>query len=145
MPARFQAIAKSQFVCTIKGVDTHWETFSGVDEATQTSRYSDGLSNRLYPLMGPRSLADMVLTKAFDPIKDRAIVDFYRSYCQGQERDITMSVTPVKYCPDSEPIGAGVTLYGVQIVSFKGFEVDKKSNDPSMISLTVIAEDYTYQ
>jgi hypothetical protein len=137
-------ITKTQFLVTLKGLDYYWETFSGLDDQAQTSDYSDGLSNRVYKLVGPRTLQDMTLTKAFDPLRDKPIIDWHRNYCDGVNASETVSITPVRYCPKPEPIGAALILYGVKPVGLKGFEVDKKSNDIVMLTLAIIADDYTY-
>lgn len=142
--AQTKPVTKTQFLVTIKGLDFYWETFSGIDDQAQISEYSDGLSNRTYSLVGPRKLAEMTLTKAFDPTADKPIVDWYRNYCEGTSEPETISVTPVRYCPNPEPIGAALILYGVKPVNLKGFEVDKKSNDVVPLSLSVIADDYKY-
>jgi hypothetical protein len=137
-------ITKTQYLVIIKGLDFYWETFSGIDDKAQTSKYSDGLGNRTYTLVGPRELADMTLTKAFDPVRDKVLVDWYRTYCAGVKTDETISVTPVRYCPNPEPLGSSLILYGVKPISLKGFEVDKKSNDISILTMGIAADDYAY-
>ncbi len=137
-------ITKTQWLVTIKGLDYYWETFSGVEDQAQTSKYSDGLGNRTYTLVGPRDLQDMTLTKAFDPVRDKVIVDWYKNYCPGQGLEETISITPVRYCPNPEPIGPSVILYGVKPTNLKFAEVDKKSNDVSVLTLGIAADEYQY-
>lgn len=137
-------ITQQQYLVTIKGIDSYWEKFSGIDDKADTSPYSDGLSYRKYKLVGPRELGDMDLEKAFDPVADKPIVDFWRNYCNGNKEIITISITPVTYCPEVEPIGPSLIIYKAQPINLKGFEVDKTKNDISMLKLTFIGDDWEY-
>jgi hypothetical protein len=137
-------ISQSQFLVTLKGIDCYWEKFSGIKEKADSSDYSDGLSNRLYKLRGPKKLDDMDLEKAFDPIKDKFIIDWWQNYCEGTNQEETVTVTPIVYCPRVEPIGASLIIYGVKPIGLEGFEADKKSNDVSMLKLTICADSFTY-
>jgi hypothetical protein len=144
MGATANPITQQQFLVTIKGIDSYWEKFSGIKDKADTSDYSNGLSNRKYKLVGPRQLDEFDLEKAFDPIADKPIIDFWRNYCDGNKEIITASITPVTYCPEVEPIGPSVIIYGVRPTLLEGFEVDKKSNDISMLKLTFIGDDWEY-
>lgn len=143
--ATTQPITRSQFLLTISDLDFYWETFSGLRDTAQTSEYSDGLGNRTYKLVGRRTLEDMTLSKAFDPVADVPIIEFWQKYCQGQGVDKICSVTPVQYCPEPEPIGAALILYGFRPISLQGFEVDKKSSDVTMLTLGFVADSWKYQ
>lgn len=144
MAATIRPITQQQYLVTIKGIDSYWEKFSGIQDEAETTEYNDGLSNRKYKLVGPRELGDMDLEKAFDPIADKVIVDWWLNYCDGNEEDITISVTPVTYCPEVEPLGPTMIVYGVKPTALEGFEVDKTSNDISMLKLTFIGDTWNY-
>lgn len=145
MPKQLIPIQQSQFLVTLKGLDVYWEKFSGIEDEAQTSEYSDGLGNRLYTLVGPRKLGDMTLEKAFDPINDKEVIDWFRTYCMGRDLEETVSVTPVSYCPNPEPLGPALVLYGVRPISIKFAEADKQSNDVTMLELSIAADDYSYE
>jgi|GEM_PF-2934128 hypothetical protein len=145
MPASIKPITQQQYLVTIKGIDSYWEKFSGIKDKAEISEYNDGLTNRKYKLCGPRELNEMDLEKAFDPIADKPIIDFWRNYCDGNDEGITISITPVTYCPEVEPIGPSVIVYGCKPTSLEGFEVDKKSNDVSMLKLSFIGDDWENQ
>lgn len=144
MPSSIKPVTKGQWLLTIQGLDFYWETFSGLKDRTQTSDYSDGLTNRLYKLHGPRVMEDMTFTKAFDPVKDKPIVKYWKDFCQAENNATTASVTPIKYCPTPEPIGPALILYGVTPIAFEGFEVDKKSNEVEPLTLIITAEEWNY-
>jgi hypothetical protein len=95
-------------------------------------------------LIGPKKASDVTLGKAFDPELDKPIVDWYLKFCDGMSEPKTISVTPVRYCPEPEPRGAALTLYGVKPSGLKGFEADKKSNDVSTLELTFIVDTWGY-
>lgn len=145
MPTQFRPITKQQYLVTIRGIDTYWETCSGVAHEAQSTEYSDGLSYILYSLVGPRKMADISLSKAFDPVADAPIIAWWQAWCQGLGEQLTVSITPVIYCPEPTPIGKAITLYDVKPKSIKFGEVDKKSQDISMIELVLIASRFTYQ
>jgi len=137
---------KGNWLVTIEGFDYYWETFSGLEDIANTSEYSDGLGNRIYKLVGRRQIGDMTMTKAFDPVNDKPIVDFWKGYCESRESVAkTVSIVPVRYCPDPEPVGATLILYGFKPISLKGFEVDKKSGDINPLALGFIADDWKYE
>lgn len=143
--ATIRPITQQQYLVTIKGIDSYWEKFSGIKDTAETTDYNDGLSNRVYKLVGPRSLDEMDLEKAFDPIADKPIVDFWLNFCDGNEESQTISITPVTYCPEVEAIGPTVIVYGVKPISLEGFEVDKKSNDVAMLKLSFLGDTWEYQ
>lgn len=146
MPSTIAPITRQAWLLSIKGLDFTWETFSGVSENSATSEFSDGISNRLYKLQGPRSLDDFTFEKPFDPVRDKQIVDFWKNYCSGETEPTTASVTPVRYCPTPEqvPGSAILILYGVVPIQFSAFQVDRKSSDVSMLTLVVSAEEWAY-
>jgi hypothetical protein len=139
-------ITRSQFLMQAFGLDFYWETFSGLDDQTQVTEYSDGLSNRTYPLMGPRKMNEMTLTKSFNPLAsaDGAIIQWYKDFCQDNGLQHTVVIAPIRYCPQIELIGPQLTLYGAKPIGLKGFEADKKSQDVSMLELRLIADDWAY-
>jgi len=136
-------IVRSQFLMQAFGLDFFWETFSGLDDQTQITEYSDGISNRTYSLMGPRKLQEMSLTKPFAPIEDAPLIKWFKDFCQeGMQH--TVVIAPVKYCPTLTVYGPELTLYGAKPIGLKGFEADKKSQDVSMLELRIIADEWTY-
>jgi hypothetical protein len=76
---------------------------------------------------------------------DGAVVEYFRNFCDGEDVAQTLTIAPVKYCPNPEQIGKVLTLYGVKPVALKGFEADKTNTDVSMLELTLIADDYEYR
>ena len=137
-------IVRSQFLMQAFGLDFFWETFSGLDDQTQITEYSDGISNRTYSLMGPRKLQEMSLTKPFAPIADAPLVVWFKNFCQEGALQHTVVIAPVKYCPDLVLYGPTLTLYGAKPIGLKGFEIDKKSQDVSMLELRLIADEWEY-
>jgi hypothetical protein len=138
-------IAKNQYRVTLKGIDTYWEQFSGLDDQSQSSDYSDGLSNKLYPLVGPRTLGEMSLEKSFDPEADEVIVQYWKNFRHDPaETQETVTVQSIRYGPQPEPIGKALVLYGVVPIGLSGFEADKSSQDISKLILTIRAEEWDY-
>lgn len=146
MPSKIRPISKQQYLVTIKGLPNFFETFSGINEATQTSDYSDGLSNKLFSLQGPRKLEDVTLTKAYDPVADKPILDYFKNYNSGADTNgTTISVTPVNYAPQPVKISgaSSILLHGCRPVSLKFSEADKKSNDVSTLEIVFSVEEWS--
>lgn len=137
-------IVRSQFLMQAFGLDFFWETFSGLDDQTQVTEYSDGISNRTYSLMGPRKLQEMSLTKPFSPDDDAPLIVWFKEFCQEGSLQHTVVISPVKYCPNLTLYGPSLTLYGAKPIALKGFEADKKSQDVSMLELRLIADEWSY-
>lgn len=144
MPATANPVTLQQYLVTIKGIDSYWTKFSGIEDSADTTEYNNGLTNRKSQLVGPRMLANMDLEKAFDPIADKPIVDWWRAYCDRNAEALTISITPVTYCPEVEPLGPSVIIYGCRPIKLKGFEVDKNSANVAPLMLTFIGDDWEY-
>ena len=145
---RINPIAKNQFLVTMQDLTCYFETFSGIDDSTQTSEYSDGFSNRIYPLLGPRSIAEIGLTKAYEPETDDQIITLWKNFRlrRGQDvnaRGYTLTIQPVEYAPDPVNIGAPFIVYGFMPTKFTLIEADKKSQDVSMLTLAGRANDWS--
>ena len=137
--------SRSAVIITVEGLDQHWETFSGItDESSSSDEYSDGLSNRLYKISGPRSLAQMDISKAFDRVVDKPIIQYWKNWTGGREAITTMTVGLVsEYNPDPV-IAEAFIFYGVRPLKIETAEADKKSNDVMRLMLSFIADDWTY-
>lgn len=145
---RINPIAKNQFLVTMQDLTCYFQTFSGIDDSTQTSEYSDGFSNRVYPLLGPRTLAEVSLSKAYEPETDDEIINLWKNFRMRRGNDInsrgyTVTVQPVEYAPDPLPIGAPFIIYGFMPIKFQLIDADKRSQDVSMLMLGGRANDWS--
>lgn len=137
-------ITESDYLVTIEGLgDSYWETFSGVNDTTQTTPYSDGRSNRLKKHRGPRQVDDVTLAKPYNPVEDAPIIDWWQKWCSANGEEISITIQPVRYCPEPENYGSATTLFGCKPASLKYVNVDKKSANISMIELSFTVDDYT--
>lgn len=137
--------AKAAVLMTVEGLDQYWEKFSGIkDNSSASGEFSDGQGMRLYKISGPRTLEDMTLEKAFDPLKDGPVLEYWRNYSYAREAIKVVSITLVNsYNPEPQP-GQSFTLYGVRPLSVEIGEGDKTSNDVMMLILKFIAEDWEF-
>ncbi|HEY9835421.1 MAG TPA: phage tail protein [Vampirovibrionales bacterium] len=137
-------ITEGDYLVTIEGIaQAYWETFSGVSDTTQVTEYSDGRSNRLHKLIGPRQVENVTLTKPYNPIQDKAIIEWWRKWCSANGEEVTITVQPVRYCPDPINHGTATTMLGCKPTSLKYGNVDKKSANISMLELVFAVDDYT--
>lgn len=145
MAATIKPATMQQWLVTLKGLDFYWQNFSGIKDTADTAEYNDGLSYRKYKMVGPRALDTMDLEKAFDPIADKPIIAWHKTYCDNKGSGTTISVVPITYCPQVEPLGPTLIIYNCRPINLEGFQVDKTSNNMSMLKLTFIADDWEYQ
>jgi hypothetical protein len=139
MPRIFP-IARNQFLVTVQDLSAYFETFSGIDDSTQVSEYSDGFDNRLYPMLGPRTIAEITLTKAYEPERDDEIIALWQEFRLRRGDDVrsrgyTVTIQPIEYSPEPEPIGSPFVVYGFLPTRFMIADADKKSQDVSMLTL----------
>ena len=136
-------ITEADYHVTIEGIsDAYWETFSGVNDTTQTTPYSDGRSNRLHKHRGPRQVEDVTIAKPYNPEKDAPIIEWWRAWCSANGEEVTITIQPVRYCPEPTKYGPATTLFGCKPASLKYVNVDKKSSNIAMIELSFTVDDY---
>jgi hypothetical protein len=135
---------QANWLVTLKGFDIFATKFQGFDDNAQVNDYNDGLSNRTFKMLGPRTLAEMTLMFPFDVVKCKPLVTWWQTYCDGFTDGEIVTVTPVKYCPNIEPSGPTLNLFNVRPVALSGFEVDKTSQAVNELSLRFIADDWKY-
>jgi len=140
MPTRTPPLTKQQWLITVEGIKSYWETFSGLESSAQSSEYSDGLSYNLQKIVGARQIADVTIQKVFVPPDDWAIYDWFQNWCTTGE-GVVLTLQPVRYCPRPEPYGRALILEGCKPMRFRGFELDKKSQDPTTVEITFAVND----
>jgi hypothetical protein len=145
MSIKVVPITEADYLVQIVGFGTgFWETFSGLNDSANSVDYSDGQRNRLYKLVGPRQIDDVTLTKPFNPVDDKNIVDWWRAWCNSTGEELTVSVQPVRYCPEPTPYGEPIILLGCKPAGLSIGKVDKKSNNVSTLELKLSVDDYTF-
>jgi phage tail-like protein len=142
--APVKPITQQQFLVTLKGFDYYFQKFSGLTDSSQVTEYNDGLSNRTRKLVGPKQVETFTLEKAFDPLQDDALVQWYKTFCDGNTDGETVSVTPVSYCPEPEPIGKSLVFYNCRPSKLEGFQVDRTSQNVATLMIEFMADDWEY-
>jgi hypothetical protein len=136
-------ITEADWLVTIEGIsEAFWQTFSGISDSTGVTEYSDGQSNRLHKLIGPRQVENVTLTKPYNPIGDKALIEWWKRWCSANGEEVTITVQPVRYCPNAIPYGATTTMLGCKPSSLKYGNVDKTSANIAMIELIFCVDDY---
>jgi len=138
-------VTRADFLVIVQGLQSYWQSFSGVDDQSQTSVFSDGFDRRMYDRVGPRKLQPITLTKGYDPDQDDAIVDFWNAQQSAPRgnQGVTVSVQPVQYLPDPQNLGTPVVLFGFRPTQFKGWEADKTSQDTSLLTLVGVISNWS--
>jgi hypothetical protein len=133
---------QSQFLVQATPWSHYFLSFSGIRDTATTSQYADGSTQRVYNLKGPKTLAEMTLSTAFDPEKHFDIVDFWKSHgCEF----FTVIVTPVTCSEDPEQLGTRrIVVPDAQMTSLNFGVVDRTSGNPSTIEITMVGDTFTY-
>lgn len=124
-------IPKSAFIVTISGMETIWTTFSGIVDTAESGQYANGTGNRIYKVVGPRSVDDVTIAAPYDPTLAATIESIWQSYsCEF----ITITVQPTT-CDGSTSNGSSYTLNGCQLQQLTVAEMDRESGDVGTIEL----------
>jgi hypothetical protein len=105
--------------------------FSGVKDNAEESKYANGTGNRLYHVIGPRTVDDVTLTAPYDPTVFKELEQFWIDYnCQP----VTVTVTP-RDCQGtgSAATGGQYILYECQFRSVTTADVDRESGNVQTI------------
>lgn len=131
MARAINPITKAAFLVTIEGINLYWTTFSGISDSAESGQYANGTGNRIFKLVGPRSIEDVELSSPYDPVQALETEAVWLEYnCQP----LTISVQPVT-CDGETSIGNAYILEGCQLQSLTVAEVDRESSDVGTITL----------
>lgn len=133
---------QSQYHVQASPFEHYFLSFSGIRDTAATSNYADGTRQRVFNLKGVKTLAEMTLSAAFDPLVHYDIVDFWKSHgCDF----ITLTITPVTCGEDPTPLGTRqIIVPDAQMTSLNFGQVDRTSGNPSTIELTFVGDNFTY-
>lgn len=145
-------ITQQQFVVLIDQLtSTYWSKVTSPKESRVQAEYNDGSTGTTRKVAGFTSRENVTLTKAFDPVADKAIIAWYNglkgSSTGGTGTGATpfaVSITPVTNTYQGTTItGVTITLTGCTVVSLKMPEVDRTGSSAAMLELEVYYEELT--
>ena len=132
-------IPKSAFIVTISGFETIWTTFSGIVDSAETGQYANGTGNRIYKVVGARSIDDVTIAAPYDPILSAQIEQIWLRYsCEF----ITITVQPTT-CDGITRNGPPYILNGCQMQQLTTAEMDRESGDVGTIELVFTVNSWT--
>jgi hypothetical protein len=149
MPRPKNARTKASYLVSIDqipGYAEYWSTCSGLeDTAGSGDTYSDGITRNLLRLPGVREISTPTLTKPYDVVADKVLMQWWDNWCEGEQAPTRVTIQPVFYCNDQPEIeGEPFVLEGCRPTRFKPPEGDKKSSDVSMIELDLTVDRIIY-
>lgn len=125
-------ITKAGYIVYVQGVDLFFTTFSGINDTAATGEYANQTGNRIYKVVGPRTLDDVELSSPYDPILAQQAEQFWLDY---QCDPLTITVQPV-LCDGETETGPPYILEGCQVMNLQVGEVDRESGDVATITLS---------
>lgn len=133
-------IPKSSFIVTISGLETIWTNFSGISDTAESGQYANGTGNRIYKVVGPRSVDDVTVTAPYDPALAHAIESIWSKYnCEF----ITITIQPTT-CNGETSNSTPYMLSGCQLQQLTVAEMDRESGDVGTIELVFTVNDWNY-
>jgi hypothetical protein len=140
----YSPIPTSQWWVQTSAWSHYFTTFSGISDQAQPIDFPDGQTIRIHKLVGPRNIGPLTLSCPFDPIAHGDIVDYWKAYsCDF----LTIIATPVTCGEDPTPL-QNTRVLTVPEAKMNGLtfaQVDRASAAVSMIQLSFVVNNYTYQ
>lgn len=133
-------IPKSAFIVTISGMETIWTKFSGISDKAETGQYANGTGNRIYKVVGPRTIDDVTVTAPYDPALAHTIEQIWSDYNCGF---LTITVQPTA-CDGDTANNTAYVLNGCQLEQLTVAEVDRESGDVGTIELVFTVNSWNY-
>jgi hypothetical protein len=125
--------AKRQFLVKIDGIDGYWSKKTGAELKSATAKVYDGGSLVPDVIAAPAEVADVVLTRPFDPDRDQSVVNLLKR--RVGQWTTTISITPTE--ADLSTIAvAGDTYPNALLVAIMPPEVDASSGESAELVLT---------
>lgn len=116
-----------------------WASCSGLSYSFTMGTYNDGQTKVIQKVQGPMEIADVTLTRAYDPnLHDTFVKEIQQVAIAGGT--LTAVCKPGKKTQDANGFteeGKGYTVYDCTVVSFKYGETDGTSGDTSMMELVI--------
>ena len=116
-----------------------WSGCSGLSYSFGMGTYSDGQTKVVQKVQGPMEIADVTLTRAYDPkLHDNFVKQIEQVALTGGT--LTAVCKPGRKTQDANGFteeGKGYTIYDCTVVSFKYGETDGTSSDTSMMELVL--------
>jgi hypothetical protein len=133
---------QSQYLVTASPWAHYFTSFSGIRHTASTAQYADGVTQQIYQLKGPKTLAEFNLAVPFDPTIHFDVIDFWKnSGCDY----LSLTVTPVTCGEDPQPLGTRTIIVpDAQMTSLNFGVVDRTSGNPSTIELTFVGDTFTF-
>lgn len=146
---RFLPLTQQQFLVTVEGIRSYFETFSGIQDVAELSTYTDGFSRNLREIVGPRKLQPVTLTKPYVPEEDIEIEQFWKNFITNREittrAGTEVIIQPVNYTPEPTAVGSPYILYGAVPRSIDFLQADKKSQAVATLSIELSVQTWERQ
>lgn len=137
--ADLQPISMKQWRATIDGVQAYFTKVTAPKETFGETEYSDGQTGQTLTHTDFIKIEKVTLSKPYDPVGDKALVDLYINYKKKRELK-TISLEPTNADLERTKISGAPTivLNQCQITSFTWPEIDHTGTGMSMLVMEVV-------
>jgi hypothetical protein len=131
-------ITNADVLITVEGLPGYFSEFSGIKKTFSRPMFSDGLSNlKRAAASGAGQYDPITISKAHDPEKDVAILDWIKTHECGET--FNMTLRPVKRCNGVEYRGGKAWfMTGCRIQEWSTMTEIDTGNGDSVVKLTII-------
>ena len=144
--SKLKPVMTKQFLVVLDGVSAKFSKCSGISETRDSADYDDGETGQTFTHLGFIKLEEVTLSKTFDPVADKALVDWWVQQKKAPT-DFTVTIQPVQADTQGTAISGSraLILQGCQVSSFRHAEVDRTGSGIAMLEIRVYPKAVTYQ
>jgi hypothetical protein len=136
-------ISQKQFHARISDIsDVFWMTVRGGQIDREKIKYNDGQKGIIQQFAGFIEIADLTLSKSFDPVQDSKVIQWCRKQIDTPTA-FEVSLTPIlsDLTGSQVPGSSEIKYSNCQLVGYKMPEADRNSSGLAMIEVTVICNE----
>ena len=112
-----------------------WSSKTGGGSNSENTQIFEGGKRVPTNIGGPTTVEQVVLTKPYDPIRDRDILSWVAAWDRGIREELTLIVQPTNSA--GVPAGKRQMLKGCAKINFKLPDIERGSSEAAMLELTV--------
>jgi hypothetical protein len=139
-------ISQKQFLVTINQAQAYFTKVSGIQESWGTVQYNDGQTGQVRKHTDFLEVADVTLSKPYDPAADQSLIEYLRGLKTTGER-VTIPVQPVGTGYQADAIDGAKTLVlsECDLISITYPSVDREASAMAMLEIVVNPQQVVFQ
>jgi hypothetical protein len=125
------------FLVKVDGIDGYFQTKTGGDVQSQTTRVYDGGSKQSDVIAAPPEVANVAVSRTFDPARDAQVIRDMRRLVGSWVTTVSVTPTDADFVAVDQPVVYPASI----LVGVKEYEVNSSSGDPATYELEFACPD----